>query len=185
MTFDPMAYITAAALLLGLGSGGDVVGGGLQVGARISWGAGAPVEVTVGVNPSVVIQSDLPAQWAGSAWGLAGVTLGGVTLIVPPSTIAEAYAERRFGDARYAPLLLADGQAAYDRLLRYELGHRPGWAHFGVEYIPRVLAEPCKYDPAYPWQGGRCPSRFTRPAEVAALPPLHYTASWTFQVGGE
>ena len=64
-------------------------------------------------------------------------------------------------------------------LQRYELQHVRGWAHFGLEYGLRVLAQPCDYDPAASWARG-CNSWLERGVDISTLSHRFYGFSVRF-----
>ena len=62
------------------------------------------------------------------------------------------------------------GIYATSSMRKYELEHVKNWAHFGLGYALKVLAEPCLYDPRGPWS---CDSdhllSFPRPPNYGGL----------------
>lgn len=64
-------------------------------------------------------------------------------------------------------------------LQRYELQHVYGWAHYGLEYGLRILAQPCDFDPAAGWAHG-CNSWLQRAVDVQSLPMNHFAFSVRF-----
>ena len=155
VTVDPIGYLSLAGLLAGLLAGGSIKGGGAQVGARIPLGAGAPAPVELGVTPiiNMAIPSNLPVT--------AGVTLGGTTLALRPADNTTYKLRGR--------TFTADD--VWKDVTRYEMGHIPGYAHFGVQYPAYAFAYPEKYDPMGPTSRNLTQSRAV---DMRSLPALHY-----------
>ena len=65
LQIDPMLALTLAGILTGLLTGGELKGGGLQVGAKIVPGEG----VQVGIDPLIYMTASLPSELFGLTFG--------------------------------------------------------------------------------------------------------------------
>lgn len=139
MEITEIGLLGLAALAVGLLAGGQVVGSGFLLSAQLPL---QPGPASLYLTPVAVVRvSDGPLH---DRWWAHGLTLGGTVV---------------YGDPNPPHLgLPRPGLEEMRREIeRYELGHLEGWAHYGLEYMLRVLAEPCVYDPKAGW-ATHCPN---------------------------
>ncbi|WP_299427180.1 hypothetical protein [uncultured Meiothermus sp.] len=128
----PVGILSLVALAFGLLAGGQVVGGGFALSAEFV----AQRSPALYLTPITIIRiSDGPLhqRW----WGY-GVTLGGTVV---------------YFDPHHPWLTDQQEQELRTAMELYELGHVEGWNHYGLTYLLKVFAEPCRYDPRAPWAG--------------------------------